>query len=109
MLGWGLCAPKRIDGGGQASLQAWNLRWSGWGRATATATGISGVWSTGEVDGVGGDDRIQLRAMDIGKCSAHGPLAYRRLEIRSPVRIGGPLGRWRNWNRFGPPSVCRAF
>jgi len=69
------------------------IRWRTWGGNTALGTGRTSIE-------VGLEDRAvtaQLRAVNVGRCAANGPLAYRRLQIRTPRRPGGPLGNWRRW------------
>jgi len=102
--GWGTARPRVIFNGGTRNSRAWNLRWSGWGTASAHARGLTWIYRP---DG-GYYPRpaaIELRATRIGRCAANSPRAYRYLEARSAVRPGGPLGRWYAWGGWG--RICQ--
>ena len=103
-VGWGTALPDVIFNGGDPNGRAWNLRWSHWGAATASARGLTWIFRPN-----GGyfakPAVIELRAGAIGRCSKGGPLAYTHLEAREAVRPGGPLGKWFDWG--GWPSICR--
>jgi hypothetical protein len=101
--GWGTYKPKEFFNGGDPSGQVFAIAWKHWGHKMATGTGRgyifkpSGGYYQGSV-------RIELRALNLGHCSSTGPLAYRRLQVRSPSRPGGPLGGWMLWS--GSRSIC---
>jgi hypothetical protein len=97
--GWGTARPAIVNNGGDPSGEAWNLRWSGWGAAIASAQGSTYVmtklgWQKG---------KVEFRASRIARCTRLGPLAYTRLQVRvAPVH--GAFSRWQLWN--GRPNLC---
>ena len=103
--GFGTAKPKEIFNGGDPSGLVQNITWRNWGSSTATGTGKTSIFKP-----TGGYYphlvAAELRASNLGHCTAHGPLAYRRLEVREPSRPGGPLGRWLLWN--DQRSICVA-
>jgi hypothetical protein len=102
--GWGKPHPKRIYNGGDPSGLIRHVHWISWGGAVARGHGRHAIFKPH-----GGYYRklvrIQLRAYDLGRCTRHGPLAYRRLSFREPSRPGGPVGRWHWWS--GSKTICR--
>jgi len=102
--GFGTTKPKEIFNGGDPSGLVQNISWKHWGSATATATGKTSIFKPhGYYPQL---VAAELRASNLGHCTAHGPLAYRRLEAREPSRPGGPLGKWFLWS--GQKSICTA-
>jgi hypothetical protein len=101
--GWGAVKPRQIFNGGDPSGHVSSLTWKGWGSSVALGTGKGFVFAPG-----GGyfphQLREQLRASDVSRCTASGPRAYTRLEVRVPSRPGGPLGAWMPWGANG--SIC---
>jgi len=88
--------------------QATHIRWTSWGRPVATGNGLTWLWTN---KGLVGPVRIALRAVDLGRCG-RGPRAYRRLEYRTPSRVGGPLGRWTVWEgatATPPHTICNSY
>ncbi len=104
-VGFGTVKPKEIFNGGDPSGLVQNITWTHWGSSTATATGKTSIFKPhgGYYPGL---VRADLRASRLGHCTAHGPLAYTRLEAREPSRPGGPLGKWFLWS--GQKSICVA-
>ena len=103
--GFGTMAPRRIFNGGDPSGLVAAITWSHWGSATTTGTGKTSIFKPGG----GYYPRLvtaQLRASRLGRCGAHGPLAYTRLQAREPSRPGGRLGKWFLWS--GQKSICVA-
>ena len=104
-VGFGTVKPKEIFNGGDPSGLVQNITWRHWGAATATGSGKTSIFKPGggyypQLVGA------QLRASNLGHCTAHGPLAYRRLEAREPSHPGGPLGKWFLWS--DRKSICVA-
>ena len=103
-VGWGTAHPSVIDNGGVPSGKAWNLRWSNWGAASATAHGLTWLYRP-----KGGYYRrpgaMELRAYRLGRCEVGGDPAYTRLAARVATRPGGPLGQWFAWG--GWRTICR--
>jgi hypothetical protein len=104
-VGFGTVKPKEIFNGGDPSGLIQDISWRHWGSSSATGTGKTSIFKPGggyypELVGA------QLKASNLGHCTAHGPLAYRRLEAREPSRPGGQLGRWFLWS--GQQSICVA-
>jgi hypothetical protein len=103
--GWGKPHPSKIFNGGDPSGLVTHIHWSGWGGATASGKGLNAIFRPN--GGYYGKlVTIDLRAYDKGHCTAHGPLAYRRLSVREPSRPGGPVGPWEAWS--GSKSLCRS-
>jgi hypothetical protein len=101
--GFGTVRPREIFNGGDPSGLVQDIAWKHWGSATATGTGKTSIFKP-----QGGYYpelvRAQLRASKLGHCTAHGPLAYTRLQAREPSRPGGRLGKWFLWS--GEKSIC---
>lgn len=109
-VGWATCAPRFITNGGDTASEAVRIRWVGWGAAASSGSGVT--WLDTNAGAGLGPVRIMLRAFDLGRCSPHGPQAYRRLEFREPRRVGGPLGPWTLWR--GPTTsplhtICNSY
>jgi hypothetical protein len=100
--GWGKVKPAKIFNGGDPSGLVWKIRWQHWGQPTAIGWGSTYIpRPTGNYYPA---VQAELRATDIGRCSAGGPLAYRRLSIRVPSRPGGALRPWTAWSLTG--NIC---
>ncbi len=103
-VGWGTMHPSEIFNGGDPSGMVSRIQWTSWGGATANGDGSTSIFKPG-----GGyyDELVpaQLHAYDLGRCTAHGPLAYRRLSVREPSRPGGPFGKWGSWS--GSKTLCQ--
>jgi len=101
--GWGTPAPRMIFNGGDPSGRVTSIRWHRWGRRFALGFGRTYVFRP-KGGYYGRMVEAELRPSDLGRCSAHGPLAYRHLVAREPSKPGGPLGKWFGW--AGWPSIC---
>jgi hypothetical protein len=103
--GWGSAHPTELYNGGDPSGLVTHIRWGRWGGRTAFGAGRNAIFKPH-----GGYYRrpvtIRLHAVALGRCTPGGPLAYRRLYVREPVRPGGPLGRWFPWS--GARSLCHS-
>jgi hypothetical protein len=100
--GFGKPHPKKIFNGGDPSGLAFHLVWSHWGRAVSTATGKS--YAPKKSGGVYPAGRIELRASDLGRCTANGQLAYRHLRAREAPPHKS-FGHWFKWS--GTKTICR--
>jgi hypothetical protein len=104
-VGWGEPHPSEIFNGGDPSGLVSHVHWLTWGGASATGFGLNAIFKPR-----GGYYsqlvRIQLHAYDRGRCTPHGPLAYRKLSFREPSRPGGHVGVWRSWS--GSKTLCRS-
>jgi hypothetical protein len=102
--GWGTSKPAKIFNGGDPSGLVTQIYWTHWGSNVAIGHGLNAIFKPR-----GGYYRqlvhIELRAYDLGRCSANGPRAYTRLSVREPSRPGGPLGKWVSWS--GSKTICR--
>jgi hypothetical protein len=93
ICGWGTAAPRYLTLGGVPSGVIRKIRWTRWGRPTATGVGES--WTYTPKGGYYAQPvRVELRAFAVGRCAPRGSLAYRRLVVRKQVRPGGQFGRW---------------
>lgn len=104
--GFGASRPSDISNNGTGHGSLFRVRWRSWGGFTAYATALIPVLAPN------GSYyprllRGELRATDVGRCTANGPLAYRQLWYRTPRRPGGPLGRWRRWSG-DQKTICRS-
>jgi hypothetical protein len=103
--GWGSVKPRTIYNGGDPAGLVTNIRWQHWGQKSAIGWGFTSIFKP-----AGGYYprlvRAELRATDIGRCTAGGQLAYRRLSARVPSRPGGPLGAWFRWSGTG--NICHS-
>jgi hypothetical protein len=103
--GFGTAHPRMLFNGGDPSGEVSDIHWSGWGHRTAFGVGEHPIFKPG-----GGyysqPVRARLHAVALGRCYPGGPLAYRRLYVRDPVRPGGPLGKWYLWS--GSSTLCHA-
>jgi len=104
--GWGSSRPSLISNGGDPSGHVWHIHWSSWGGPAAFGTGLTAIFKPG-----GGYYnqlvRIQLKATDVGRCTANGPLAYQQLWVREPSRPGGPLASWFPWAGGASATLCK--
>jgi hypothetical protein len=100
--GFGKAHPKKIFNGGDPSGLAFHLVWNDWGRAVSTATGKS--YAPKKSGGLYPAGRIELRASDLGSCTANGPLAYRHLRGREAPPHKS-FGHWFKWS--GTKTICR--
>jgi hypothetical protein len=102
--GWGTAHPRSLDNDGDPSGRAWKIRWPTWGSAVSRGSGLT--YYLPEKMGSGYQTgRVQFRASRIGHCSANGPLAYTRLEVRLASLRGDSFSAWQLWN--GRPNLCR--
>ena len=102
--GWGTPRPALLDNDGDPSGHAWNIRWTGWGTAVASGSGLT--YALGTKYGSGYTIyRLQLRASRIGHCTTNGPVAYTRLEVRIAPLKRSNFSAWQLWNLR--PNVCR--
>jgi hypothetical protein len=102
--GWGTTHPHSIFNGGDPGGEACHLTWRNWSGASAYARGLAWIFRPGG-NYYGKPGVIELRASRIGRCTRRGPHAYTFLQVREPVRPGGPLGRWFAWG--GWKSICK--
>src|SRR5271169_1536490 len=84
-VGWGTEHPSEIFNGGDPSGLVSRIHWKSWGGSTADGQGSTSIFKSG-----GGyyntQVPAQLHTYDLGRCTAHGRLAYRRLSVREPSR-----------------------
>lgn len=103
-VGWGRPHPSEIFNGGDPSGLVTRIHWRGWGGPQSTGRGLTSIFKP--AGGYYGTlVTAQLKAFDRGRCTAGGPIAYRRLSVREPARPGGPLGPWQSWS--GSRTLCR--
>ena len=102
--GWGSVRPHRISNGGDLSGLITHVHWRSWGGKVARGRGLNSIFKPR-----GGYYNhpvyIKLKATNKGRCTAGGPVAYRRLLFRSPKKPGGHLGPWRLWS--GQHTICK--
>ena len=103
--GWGNAHPSRIFNGGDPSGLVTHIQWTRWGDSVASGRGLSSIYERR-----GGYYpqlvAVELRASNLGHCTAGGPLAYRRLSIRVLSHPAGKLGPWMLWS--GASTICAA-
>ena len=103
-IGWGTPRPKTIFNGGDPSGYVGKIHWTTWGGKVAIGYGLNPVFKPG-----GGyyatPARIELKALDIGRCYTGGPRAYTKLVARVAERPGGRLGAWFLWG--GQKTLCK--
>jgi len=93
--GWGTAAPRFLwEGGDLSSEVAHRIRWTNWGHHVTFGIGVH--WAATPNGSIYPTPLpIRLRAFSIGRCQPHGPLAYRRLQTRTPDRPGRRMpDRW---------------
>jgi hypothetical protein len=101
--GWGTVRPRTVFNGGDPSGLVSDIHWLDWGGPRVRGWGETSIFrpSGGYYPRL---VKAELRPFSLGRCSRLGPLAYRRLEVRVPVRPGGPLGPWTLW--AGNGNIC---
>ncbi|HEY1830511.1 MAG TPA: hypothetical protein VGG38_09725 [Acidimicrobiales bacterium] len=104
-VGWGTYKPATIFNGGDPSSDVTHITWTGWGSSTADGHGKSYIFKPNG-GYYPGSVTIELRAANLGHCTADGPLAYEHLDAREPNKPGGKLGKWFRWG--GNTTVCRS-
>jgi hypothetical protein len=82
-------------------LDVSHIVWSGWGLKVALGTGATMIYESGAP----GSDRpeparVSLRASDLGRCSRHGNLEYRVLDVRYPSDPQQPFGELGSWQPY---------
>jgi len=104
-VGWGTYKPSEIFNGGDPTGRVQEIHWSSWGGPTAIGYGTG--WYVGPNSDVadGRPARTELRASNLGRCTASGPLAYRHLDVRGPAPPGVKLGPWHSWS--GAKTLCQ--
>lgn len=103
-IGWGTAHPKEIFNGGDPSGDVWSVRWSHWGAATATGHGLGNGFKP-----QGGyyarPVKTVFKASGLGRCTGHGPRAYRTLWFKQQVKPGSArYTKWYWWS--GLRSIC---
>ena len=103
--GFGKARPKSFYNGGVPSGYVHRIHWKHWGSRSARGRGITHIYRPN-----GGyyrkQGRIKLHAFGVGRCSKHGPRAYRHLRVSVVKRPGGHrYSRWLNWS--GARNICR--
>ena len=102
--GWGSQHPAKIFDGGDPSGLVTRLHWRHWGASSTDGHGLNAIFQPS-----GGYYRrrvtIELHAYDLGRCTKHGPKAYRKLKAREPSRPGGRDGKWFAW--AGSKTICK--
>lgn len=103
--GWGTFEPREIYNGGDPSGLVVGIHWHRWGQRFALGFGRNAIFKP-----TGGYYArmvtIELRPSALGHCVKGGPLAYRRMVAREPLKPGGPFGPWVAWG--ATPSICAA-
>jgi hypothetical protein len=102
--GWGTVRPKTIFNGGDPSGLVSKIHWKSWGGKSASGVGLNAIFKPGG-GYYGKRVHIELRATDLGRCTAKGPLAYRKLMAREPSKPGGKDGKWFAWS--GKKTLCK--
>lgn len=101
--GSGVAHPRLIDVAGIEGSVVDRISWRYWGHATAFGRGKKYQYKPG-----GGyykrQVHVQLRAIDLGRCTPGGRLTYRRLRARVQHKPGGRFGTWFN---FGGNNLCK--
>lgn len=103
--GWGEAHPDYLDFAGDARLVISHIRWRHWG--SRRAVGVGRAYAMRFIDGAYYSKlvRAELRAGQIGRCSARGPRAYMSLRTRIRTKPGGPMGPWFEWGG-GRRGLC---
>lgn len=105
-VGWGMYKPSEIFNGGDPSGMIDGISWTGWGMPEAIGYGKTYIFKPNG-GYYPGSVTAELRALDLGHCSAGGPLAYQVLEVREPSVPGGKLGPWFAWDDV--KTLCRPY
>jgi hypothetical protein len=84
--GYGTVQPSVVDNGGDPTGLVSNVRWSGWGAAQATATGVSTYVGPNQIVADGTAQPATIVAFDLGTC--HGAPAYNAVEWFFPQHGG---------------------
>jgi hypothetical protein len=92
IVGLGMVAPATVNGNGDPNSIVKDIKWRGWGKASAHGSGKS-YEPAASGNYLPGLFPVQLIASDLGRCTANGPLVYRHLERRDK----GGNGRWSSW------------
>jgi hypothetical protein len=105
--GFGTVAPRLVSANGDPNSVVSDVRWTSWGAKQAMGLGKSAEFAPrgGYLSGL---FPVELVATDLGRCSAHGPIVYRRLRRRD--KQGN--GRWSAWSYWPdvqypkPQTLC---
>jgi hypothetical protein len=102
--GWGTAHPKRIFNGGDPSGLVVTIKWTGWGKKTATGHGLgyafkpSGGYYAKPVKTI-------LKASHLGHCGSSGPRAYTTLWVKQQKKPGSShYTKWFRW--AGLKNIC---
>ena len=96
-VGWGTYQPREIFNGGDPSGMVKGINWTYWGQPDAYGYGQTYIFKTNG-GYYPGSVTAELRAFDLGRCTANGPFAYQHLDARVPLAPGGKLGQWFAWD-----------
>jgi hypothetical protein len=105
-VGWGSYQPREIFNGGDPSGMVNRITWTYWGQPDAYGYGQTYIFKPNG-GYYPGSVTAELRAYDLGRCTANGPLAYQRLDARVPSAPGGKLGPWFAWD--SGKTLCQPY
>ncbi len=105
-LGWGSYQPREIFNGGDPSGMVQRITWTYWGQPDAYGYGQTYIFKP-KGGYYPGSVTAELRAYDLGRCTANGPLAYQHLDARVPSAPGGKLGQWFPWDNG--KTLCQPY
>jgi hypothetical protein len=105
-VGWGAYRPTEIFNGGDPSGLVHAINWTYWGQPDAYGYGQTYIFKP-KGGYYPGSVTAELRAYDLGRCTAGGPLAYQHLDVRVPAAPGGKLGKWFAWDNG--KALCQPY
>jgi hypothetical protein len=105
-VGWGAYQPREIFNGGDPSGMVNGITWTYWGQPDAYGYGKTYIFKPNG-GYYPGSVNAELRAYDLGRCTANGPLAYQHLDARVPSTPGGKPGQWFAWDNG--KSLCQPY
>ena len=104
-VGWGTYQPREIFNGGDPSGMVHGITWTYWGQPDAYGYGQTYIFKP-----KGGYYPVsvtaELRAYDLGRCTANGPV-YQHLDARVPSVPGGKLSQWFAWDNG--KTLCQPY
>jgi hypothetical protein len=103
--GFGSVEPRTVSANGDPNSIVSDVRWQTWRADQAVGYGKSSEFAP-HGGYLSGRFRVELIASDPGRCTASGPIVYRRLRRRD-IQGNGQWSAWTYWPDYGKATLCK--